>query len=129
MKIEEIIRLQGLSWLRRKAIVLADVTLMIKHYRDDEGIERIDVDQILTASIAGTREERILDWTEREREDNTFGSIVGKSRRVSVDELDIPYLKEGWTSETFKHGLIQIHGKSNTSKSGTTWTANQVRRW
>ncbi|KAG6878645.1 hypothetical protein C0993_001168 [Termitomyces sp. T159_Od127] len=42
---DEILRLQGVSWFKRKAISLGTITLKVKHYKDDEGIEHVDIDQ------------------------------------------------------------------------------------
>ncbi|KAG6818054.1 hypothetical protein H0H87_009209 [Tephrocybe sp. NHM501043] len=41
---DEILRLQGVSWWKRKAISVGTVTLKIKHYKED-GDEHIDIDQ------------------------------------------------------------------------------------
>ncbi len=123
---DTILQLQGVGWLKRKAISLGTVTLDIKHYKDDDGVEHIDIDQTITGGIPGTREERTLWWKERENEDSLFGSVIGKSRRVKADELDVPFLKEGWTEDTYERDLVQAYAESNTPKSGLVWIANQV---
>lgn len=118
--------MQGVSWFKRTAISTATVTLTIKHYKDADGVERIDIDQALTGGIPGTREERIADWVERQKEDQLFGFVVGKSRRLKLDELDDEFLKEGWTEDTAENGVIESHVTSDTPKSGKTWIATQV---
>ncbi|KAF9527810.1 hypothetical protein CPB83DRAFT_855656 [Crepidotus variabilis] len=125
-KMDEVLRLQGVSWMTRKIIGASSITLHIKHYKDDAGVEHIDIDQTLTGGISGTREERTLWWKEHEHEDHIFGSVLGKSRRVKADELDEPFLKTGWTADTLEHGLVQAYAESNTAKSNTTWIANQT---
>lgn len=55
--------LQGVSWFTRKAIRFSTITLDIKQYRDDDGVEHIDIDQTATGGIKGTTENRTLDWT------------------------------------------------------------------
>lgn len=55
--------LQGVGWFTRKAIQLATVTLDINQYRDDNGVEHIDIEQTATGGIKGTTENRTLDWT------------------------------------------------------------------
>lgn len=55
--------LQGIGWFKRRAISLATITLDIKQYRDDEGVEHIDIEQTATGGIKGTTENRTLDWT------------------------------------------------------------------
>jgi len=123
---DEILALQGVSWFKRKIISLGTITLFVKHYKDDANAEHIDIDQTITGGIPGTTEKRTLTWTERENEDHLFGAVKGRSRRVMADKLDIPFLKEGWTADTFNHGLVQSYVESDTPKSGTVWIANQT---
>ncbi|KAF8167759.1 LCCL domain-containing protein [Crassisporium funariophilum] len=122
---DTILALQGVGWLKRKAISYGTVTLSVKHYKEDD-VECIDIDQTITGGIPGTSETRRLIWTERELEDGVFGFVIGKSRRIKVDELDIEFLKEGWTADTLEHGVVQSYVESDTPKSGTTWIANQT---
>lgn len=107
------------------AIRYGTVTLAVKHYKDD-AIEHIDINQTITGGIPGTRETRTLTWKERENYDHVFGYVIGRSRRVSIDQLDVVFLKEGWTADTIQHGLVQSYAESDTPKSGTSWIANQV---
>lgn len=118
--------MQGIGWLKRKAIALATITIFLKHYKDDTGVEHIDIEQTMTGGIPASNENRTLDWTPREVEDKTFGHVIGKSRRTNVDDLDIDFLKKGWTSDTLTHGLVQSYVESNTPKSGISWIGNQV---
>lgn len=118
--------LQGVGWLKRRAISIGTISVYLKHYKDDDGIEHIDIDQTITGGIPTSSEIRILDWAPREKEDATFGHIIGKSRRVKVAELDVEFLKDGWTEDTVEYGVVQSYVDSNTSKSGTTWIATQV---
>ncbi|KIK70835.1 hypothetical protein GYMLUDRAFT_52036 [Collybiopsis luxurians FD-317 M1] len=122
---DEILRLQGIGWLKRKLISAGTVSLVIKHYKDGD-VERIDIDQTLSPGGFGTKEERILDWSERNKEDSLFGHIIGRSRRVKLDEIDDDYLKTGWTADAIEHGFIQSLVSSDTQKSGTSWVANQI---
>ncbi|TFK71854.1 hypothetical protein BDN72DRAFT_816731 [Pluteus cervinus] len=124
-KTDEILRLQGVGWLTRKAINLATVTLYVKHYSEDS-LEHIDIDQALTGGIGASAELRVLDWTKREKEDRIFGHVLSKSRRIQVNELGEGYLKKGWTEDTVQNGLIQSYVESDTPKSHTTWAANQT---
>lgn len=41
---------------------MATITLHVKHYKDSEGVEHIDIDQTLTGGIKGTTENRVLNW-------------------------------------------------------------------
>ncbi|EDR15749.1 uncharacterized protein LACBIDRAFT_301002 [Laccaria bicolor S238N-H82] len=123
---DDILALQGVGWLKRKAIGLSSITLAIKHYKDDDGVEHIDIDQTLTGGIPGTSEKRTLWWKEKENNDHLFGHVIGKSRRIKVDELDLEFLKTGWTTDTIEHGVVQSYVESDTPKSGTVWIANQT---
>ncbi|PFH54798.1 hypothetical protein AMATHDRAFT_331 [Amanita thiersii Skay4041] len=123
---DEILRLQGVGWIKRTAIRYGTLTLAIKHYKDEDTFEHIDIDQTLTGGIPGTTELRTLSWKERPHEDHLFGAVIGKSRRCKADVLDDEFLTTGWTSDTYEHGLVQSYVESDTPKSGTTWIANQT---
>jgi len=124
---DEVLRLQGVSWFTRRAIALSTITLYVRHYKGDDGVERIDIDQTLTG-IPGTSENRILDWTFREHDDYLFGPVLGKSRRANVDEIENEFLGEGWLPDTVRDGVINSYVKSDTPKSNTSWIAEQVCR-
>lgn len=128
---DKILSLQGVGWFKRQAIRYATITLRIKHYRDDsdggEKVEKIDIEQTLTGGIPGTTENRILDWEEREKNDDLFGYVVARSRRVKAEELSDEWLKEGWTEDTYEHGVVQAYAKSDTPRSGTSWVGDQVK--
>jgi hypothetical protein len=123
---EEILRLQGVGWFKRKLISAGYISLVIKHYKGEDAVEHIDIDQTLSPGGLGTREERIMDWVERNKEDSLFGFVIGRSRRVKLEEIDDDYLKTGWTPDSIEHGFIQSLVHSDTPKSGTTWVANQI---
>lgn len=123
---DDILAMQGVSWLTRMAISYGSVTLALKHYKEDNGIEHIDIAQTITGGIPGTQEIRTLIWKERENYDHVFGHVIGKSRRVPIDQLDVAFLKEGWTTDTVEHGLVQSYVESDTAKSGISWIADQT---
>lgn len=125
---DKILSLQGVGWFKRKAISIGTVTLHIKHYKNENDEEKIDIDQTITGGIPGTSENRTLIWKEKENEDHLFGSVIGKSRRVKPEELTElnEFLKTGWTEDSLEQGLIQAYAESNTPKSGTTWIGNQA---
>lgn len=106
---------------------MATIYLSVKHFTED-GAEHIDIEQTLTGGIKGTNEHRILDWTERSHEDHVFGPVLSKSRRVSLDEVDQEWLKKDWLDDSFADGkIIYTCAKSDTEKSGKTWSSEQVR--
>jgi len=124
---DEILRLQGVSWLTRKIIGMATITCYIKHYKDDDGVEHIDITQVATPGSVTNTELRTLNWQGNESKDPVFGNIVGKSRRIQVGEIEgDEWLKEGWFSDTTEHGAIQAFAESDTPKSGTSWSADAI---
>jgi len=93
---DPVLALQGAGWLTRKAIAYATITLHIKQYVDDKNVSHIDIDQTLTGGVKGTSEARELDWVDRDHEDHLFGKVTGKSRWVKLEDIEDPYMKEGW---------------------------------
>ncbi|KIJ21883.1 hypothetical protein PAXINDRAFT_165242 [Paxillus involutus ATCC 200175] len=123
---DEILRLQGVSWLKRQAISTFTLTLSIKHTTDDAGVEHVDIDQTLSGGISATSENRILDWQERPDEDDIFGAVVGKSRRSPVEELTDEFLKKDWTQDTIDDGVVLATAWSDPDKNKLTWEVNQT---
>jgi len=123
---DDILKYQGVSWVKRNAIWYGTVTLYVKHYKDGNDVEHIDIRQTITGGFEGTTENRTLDWTERENEDHVFGHVKSKSRRANPNDFDNEWLKNGWLSDTQEHGVINSWVESDTPKSGMTWTAEQT---
>jgi hypothetical protein len=117
-----------MNWLTRKAIAAATATLHVRHYKDDDNVEHIDIEQKIASGLPGTTENRTLDWTFRGSSDFIFGPVLGKSRRVPVDEIDNEFLRNGWMPDTVEHGVIDAYVKSDTPKSKRTWMVEQVRQ-
>ncbi|KEZ46449.1 Uncharacterized protein SAPIO_CDS0776 [Scedosporium apiospermum] len=134
--IEPGLSLQGISFLLRKTITLASVTLEIKQFTappkapntSTDPVTHIDIQQIATAGLKGTREERCLDNTFRPHSDWIFGSVRGQSRWISLEEVEDEFLKKGWTiddaeeagPEGKKHVLSHVESVDNG------WTATQI---
>ncbi|KAL7285215.1 hypothetical protein ACG7TL_000308 [Trametes sanguinea] len=115
---DEILRLQGVSWFTRKAIGMATVYLDIKHYKDENGIEHIDIDQSVTGGIKGTSEYRALDWEERPHEDHVFGAVLSKSKRVPLAEVEREWMKKDWLEESLEDDqIIFTCAKADPSKN------------
>ena len=121
-----ILSMQGIGWFIRSAISIGVITIYVKHYKDENGIEHVDMDRSL-AGLPGTTEKRELDWTDREHYDNVFGALVGKSRRRNVADIEDQYLKSGWLPDTVEHGVIASSIQSDTEKSGYSWSSEEVR--
>lgn len=73
---------QGMSWFLRTALPYATVTLHVHEYADteNEAVYHVDIDQVITGGIQGSKERRQLDWEERDHVDNIFGNLKGRSR-------------------------------------------------
>ncbi|KAF8140387.1 hypothetical protein EV363DRAFT_345131 [Boletus edulis] len=124
---DDILRLQGVSWFKRRAISMFTLNLRVKHYTDDDGVEHIDIDQTLSgASITGTSENRALDCHERDEYDDVFGLVTEKSRRIPVEEITDEFLKKDWTQDTIDDDIIFIDSWSAPGKNSYTWRAVQT---
>lgn len=73
-----------MSWLTRKAIGLATLTLHVKQYTDETNTPHIDISQTITGGIPGTTELRALSWEPKEHTDHIFGTVNGRSRYVGA---------------------------------------------
>ncbi|KAL4933205.1 uncharacterized protein BDV17DRAFT_286883 [Aspergillus undulatus] len=88
---------QGVSWLTRKAIGAATLTLhftsTVKPHQpesasptgddDHEGkVAYLTMRQTLTGGIPGSTEERVMDWLERGRSNHVYGDVLSRSRFV-----------------------------------------------
>ncbi|KAJ5169762.1 uncharacterized protein N7500_002545 [Penicillium coprophilum] len=82
---DPLLSLQGMGWVMRKALSYATVTIYVKQYADAENpsLTHIDAQQVITGGIQGTKEERKLDWEEREHVDHIFGKLKGRSRFIA----------------------------------------------
>ena len=126
---DAVLALQGVSWLTRKAIGFATITLHTKQYTDSDNITHIDIDQTATGGIKGTTEIRVLNWTEREHDDHIFGRVKGRSRWLAnFDEIEDPFLKEGWLDVDSEKGGPngELHIESSVVNQEKGWTAQQV---
>lgn len=122
---DEILRLQGVSWFIRKAIATATVYLSIRHYKDQNGVDHIDIDESLSG-VPGTKDLRTLDWSEKRQKDFVFGPVVMQSKRVNPEDIELDFLRNGWLDDANEHGIIFMKDMNEPSKSGKTWTIYQV---
>jgi hypothetical protein len=97
--------------------------LNTKHFKSEDGVEHIDIDQIATGGIKGTSEHRTLDGVEREHEDYIFGKVKGVTTWVKLEDITDDFLKSGWLPEANEHGLIRSFAENVDGK----WKAEQVR--
>ncbi|KAL3443178.1 hypothetical protein BJX65DRAFT_298420 [Aspergillus insuetus] len=79
--LDEVFKLQGISWITRKAVLAASVTLKITQGSSD-GVQSISLEQVLSGGIRGATDKRLLGWTESEHSDTLFGRVIIKSHYV-----------------------------------------------
>lgn len=111
--------------MKRKIIKAGTLYLTVKHYTDESSVERIDILQSLSG-LSTSSEDRILDWVERPFEDDVFGPVFSRTRRIPVGEVEKDWLRSGWTDDTNANGLVLTRAESDTPKSKTTWVAEQA---
>ncbi|RXW21709.1 hypothetical protein EST38_g4159 [Candolleomyces aberdarensis] len=130
--LDKILGLQGIGWLKRKAIAIGTITLTFKHYKDDGGVEHFDIDNHLTGGIPGSREERPVDGAERKRSDMHFGpQLFYTKRRTPGDKQGLSeFSSKGWTEDTLEDGLIETQIRADTKGAGWrelhTWGIQEI---
>lgn len=75
---DAVLKMQGVGWLVRQAASYSTVTVTMKQYVKD-GAVCLDVDQVSTGGIR-SKEERVLNWEWREKDDRIWGKVRGKAR-------------------------------------------------
>lgn len=126
---DKILSLQGVGWAKRKIINNATITLHIKHYKDEEGAEHIDIEQALTGGITASPEQRTLTWTPTKVEHSVFGFIVGKARRIPVAEVTDEYLNSGWLPDVSRDGAIEAYAEADEEKNQYSWKSDMVSKF
>ncbi|KAK8055125.1 hypothetical protein PG993_000352 [Apiospora rasikravindrae] len=143
--------LQGVSFLTRKAIGLASVTLTVKQYSGPHlppssasgDCVRIDIEQTATGGIKGTTENRCADGEKRTHSDWLFGTVESSSHFVqagdalkqalgsgdhAVDAASVEYLASNWvvdeSEKTGPDGAAHLISVADNQKDG--WFAVQV---
>ncbi|KAJ3782248.1 hypothetical protein GGU10DRAFT_275948 [Lentinula aff. detonsa] len=120
---EEILELQGVALLKRKAMGAATLTVTVKHNKNDSGEECLSLEQTIAGLDLGEPEVKVLNWVEQTRDTKLIGTVVTKAKRVKVDEVENAYLKEEWSADTLENGCILVH----VAPAGTeSWSAEQT---
>ncbi|KAL2811832.1 hypothetical protein BDW59DRAFT_155437 [Aspergillus cavernicola] len=147
---DSILRLQGVGWLTRKAIGAATLTLNFTS-SVESSVVHLTMGQTITGGIAGSTEERIMDWVERERSNHIYGDVLSRSQLIqgvkeddgavrpeltlqsktqpAAIEQEITNFLRGGTPylsqvENDDYTDLYIHDFGRNEKSG--WTAEQV---
>ncbi|KAM5356198.1 hypothetical protein ACJ41O_002844 [Fusarium nematophilum] len=125
---EPILALQGIGFFIRKSVNIATISLEINQYSappkppntSTDVFTHIDIVQS-ASGLTSTQENRCLDETFREHSDWLFGAVTGKSKFITLDEVDDEFLKKGWLVEgDGKFILSYVESKTNG------WIATQV---
>lgn len=112
--------------MTRKIINSATITLYIKHYKDDSGVEHIDIAQTVTGGISVSPEDRTLDWISRKGDNSLFGAIIHRDRRVALADVTDEYLNSGWLPDVSRYGGIEAYAEADKEKSSYSWISDMV---
>jgi len=122
----DILQLQGVPWLVRRAVAMFSLTLIIKHTTDEAGVEHIDINQILSGGVPVEGENRTLDWQEHAGHDIIFGHVTEKAGRIPLTEVTDEFLKNDWTQDTIDGDVVFTDSWSTPDKNKYTWRALQT---
>ncbi|KAJ7609924.1 hypothetical protein FB45DRAFT_804889 [Roridomyces roridus] len=123
--IGKILAVQGVGWAKRKAATVGTITMSMKHFKDDSGVENLHVHSTVVGGITVGKEERVLDGVERPTDDPLVGPIVNCMKRVAVADLTVPFLKDGFTADTVENGVIHFSINSQPSNK-YSWKLSQT---
>lgn len=87
-----LLKLQGISWLLRRAIILATISLHTIQTEMDN-ITTITIRNVANGGIQGTTEVRHLDWQQREHKDYIWGRVCGRCGYKLMREVNDESLK------------------------------------
>jgi len=118
--------LQGVGWLTRKILSNATITVSIKHYKDEGGVEHVDIQQAVTGGITASPECKVLNWAWVKVDLNLFGPIIGRSRRVPIADVTDKYLNSGWSPDVSRDGAIETYAETDKEKSSYSWKSDVV---
>ncbi|KAJ2892200.1 hypothetical protein MKZ38_010136 [Zalerion maritima] len=103
---EPCLSLQGISWMLRKAVSMASISLSVKQYTapasapadpsfpQNQKVTHVDIEQV-AAGLSGTTELRCLDNEFRPHEDWLFGKVKGRSSWIATRDI-VKETGDGW---------------------------------
>jgi hypothetical protein len=92
----------------------------------------IDIDQVIVGGIKGTSEARVLDWQWRDHVDHIFGEVRGRSRFLTVADIekwedvdaeDKAHLSQGWEKAIVDGAKLM---ESYVESESAGWVAQQI---
>ncbi|KGO74524.1 hypothetical protein PITC_099160 [Penicillium italicum] len=133
---DPILKLQKVPWLIRKAFGFATIYLQISQYQTpasetSQQSTNIDFTQTATAGLAGTKEERVLDWKVSDHEDYFFGQVQGQSEFVhgvvSADgiirpEFELQTANANEDITKYLRGEIEMDGRKSAGFIVEDWS-------
>ncbi|KAI6007209.1 hypothetical protein EDD15DRAFT_2209659 [Pisolithus albus] len=120
---DELLRLQGVPWYKRNIAKMFNITLSINHYTDDSGVEHIDMEQKLSATITP------LTGRSATVNDSVFGLLHVKTHRLSLESIEEEFLKAGWTEDTVTDGVIHTVISNDPEKPDDSYTWKSEQTW
>ncbi|KIY61882.1 hypothetical protein CYLTODRAFT_459479 [Cylindrobasidium torrendii FP15055 ss-10] len=121
--LDEVFRLQGVGFVKRKAFGVASVTTYVHHHTTD-GVEHLNLDNVATGGLPGVKERNPLNNVEASNEDSFFGKTKRTSRRTQINDLSSEWLKKAaWTDDTKEFGVIHLSSTGGEKKAWTAETA------
>ncbi|KAJ7615514.1 hypothetical protein FB45DRAFT_801935 [Roridomyces roridus] len=117
---------QGVGLLKRKAFNLVSPVMHLKHYKDADGVESVEIEHHLHQGDSPPPETRRMTWVEEDVDTKIFGKIKTKTRRVALTDLDDSdsFLTTGW--ETDCASLIQSDLYADKWTSVQVWGIEEV---
>ncbi|KAG5979680.1 hypothetical protein E4U55_004898 [Claviceps digitariae] len=120
--------IQGIGYVIRTAISYATISLSVTQYdappkppnQSADPVTHIDITQS-ASGLTSTQENRCVDDTVREHTDWLFGTVQGRTKWVSLEDVQDTYLKNGWE--------VEGDGKfiwSHVENQEKGWTADQI---
>jgi hypothetical protein len=119
----ELMVLQGVSWIMRKAISLADITICIKQH--GSGSDAVVVlENIANFGLRGTTEIRTLDWVSASHKDPIWGQVSGRSRFVSASDA----ARDELVNSLFEQFTMEVQDViySEAEAQDGTWQSQMV---
>ncbi|KAF3906274.1 hypothetical protein ABW20_dc0102773 [Dactylellina cionopaga] len=113
--IDEILKHQGIGWMKRKALGLATVTITITH-KTAEDVLDIHSDAL---GVIKSEETTPLDGKKHDQLNNPlWGNLKVTGTKMRVADIEDEILREGWVGEE----VIEIIAESEVYK----WKATQI---
>lgn len=117
-----LLKLQGVSWLLRQAIILATISLHTTH-TEANGSTVITIQNVANGGIKGTTEVRHLDWQPTEHQDYIWGHVRGSCGYKLMQDVADARLQVGWLDETRLGECIQ----NDVMAVDESWQSSMVR--